>query len=137
MKKALRFVKFVIKFIVLPLVLLVVAVGLWLVYLAKTRLPDLDAVVTHPSLQGEVRVVRDQWGVPHVYAENEPDAYFALGYAMAQDRLFQMELVLRLARGELAEIARPSRSTRSCARSVCAPRPRRSSPKAEGCRRDP
>jgi len=107
MKKALRFVKLVIKFVVLPLVLLVVAVGLWLVYLAKTRLPDLDAVVTHPSLQAEVRVVRDQWGVPHIYAENEPDAYFALGYAMAQDRLFQMELMLRLARGELAEIAGP------------------------------
>ena len=92
---------------VLAIVLLLVVLGTWLVYLAKTRLPVLDAVIAHPSLRSEVRVVRDDWGVPHIQAENEPDAYFALGYVVAQDRLFQMELVLRLARGELAELLGP------------------------------
>ncbi|MDQ1256752.1 MAG: penicillin amidase, partial [Candidatus Hydrogenedentes bacterium] len=78
-----------------------------LLALAYTRNPDLDATLHHPSLQAEVRVVRDDWGVPHIQAENETDAYFALGYVMAQDRLFQMDLLRRLARGELAAILGP------------------------------
>ena len=46
-------------------------------------------------------------GVPHINAHNEHDAYYALGYTVAQDRLFQMELQRRLAKGELAEILGP------------------------------
>ncbi len=79
----------------------------WLVYLAQTRKPVLDGVVQHPSLTGEVKVLRDDWGVPHITAQNEPDAYFALGYVMAQDRLFQMEAMRRLAAGELAALLGP------------------------------
>ena len=46
----------------------------------------------------------DRWGIPHIYAENESDMYHALGYLHAQDRLFQMEILRRLGRGELAAI---------------------------------
>ena len=77
-------------------------------YLAFTRQPDLDRDVVHPALEQNVHVIRDDWGIPHIQAENEADAYFALGYVMAQDRLFQMELLRRLARGELAEILGPA-----------------------------
>lgn len=49
----------------------------------------------------------DERGVPHIRAENETDLYRALGYVHAQDRLFQMEVMRRLARGELAEILGP------------------------------
>lgn len=101
--KIMRWVK---RLVVLLVALLVVA-GLWLVWLAKTRVPVLDGVLTHASLTGETRIVRDNWGVPHISAENEHDAFFALGYAMGQDRLFQMELVRRLAQGEIAELAGP------------------------------
>jgi penicillin G amidase len=67
-------------------------------------MPDLDAMLSHPSLLGEVTVTRDEWGVPHIKAEYATDAYFAYGYTVAQDRLFQLEILRRLGRGELAEI---------------------------------
>ncbi len=97
-----------LKFVIAAAILLVVLVGLWLVYLARTRIPNLDGTVVHPAVKSEVTVVRDDWGVPHIEAANETDAYFALGYCMAQDRLFQMEILRRVARGELSELAGPS-----------------------------
>jgi penicillin amidase len=51
-----------------------------------------------------VYVYRDNWGVPHIYASSVSDAYFALGYVMAEDRLFQMDLFRRSVAGRLAEI---------------------------------
>lgn len=90
------------------LLLLVIAVLVLRVFWrAHTGLPDHDATVISPTVNSEVRVVRDTWGVPHIFAASEPDAYFALGYCMAQDRLFQMEVMRRLARGELAELLGP------------------------------
>jgi penicillin amidase len=56
------------------------------------------------DLQAAVTVDYDERGVPHIQARHEADMYRALGYVHAQDRLFQMELLRRLARGELAEI---------------------------------
>ena len=53
---------------------------------------------------GEVEIIRDQWGVPHVYAETEADGFFGVGYATAEDRIVQMELFRRRSRGRLAEI---------------------------------
>ncbi len=49
----------------------------------------------------------DDRGVPHIRADNETDLYRALGYVHAQDRLFQMEIMRRLSRGELAEVLGP------------------------------
>lgn len=93
---------------VLILVLLAAVTGLvWLTFLAKTRLPDLDRAVSHPSLRGKVTVARDDFGIPHIQATCEIDAYFALGYVMGQDRLFQMEVLRRLAQGEMAEVLGP------------------------------
>ncbi|MFX0000339.1 MAG: penicillin acylase family protein [Candidatus Hodarchaeota archaeon] len=57
-----------------------------------------------PGLLDEVIIIRDEWGVPHIYGENELDVYFAMGYCHAQDRLFQMDMFRRFARGRLAEI---------------------------------
>ena len=89
------------------LVLALIAGFGYLTYRAYTSAPDYDATVVSTTLGNEVRVVRDSWGVPHIEAESEADAYFALGYCMAQDRLFQMEVLRRLARGELAELLGP------------------------------
>lgn len=55
------------------------------------------------GLAQAVEVVRDRWGVAHLYAETEQDALFAQGYVHAQDRLFQMEVTRRLAQGRMAE----------------------------------
>ena len=51
-----------------------------------------------------VEVLWDRWGVPHIYAQNTHDLYFAQGYVTASQRLFQMELMLRLGSGRLAEL---------------------------------
>lgn len=56
------------------------------------------------GLSEEVEVIFDEFGVPHIYAQNASDAYRALGYVHAQDRLFQMEMMRRVGSGTLAEL---------------------------------
>ena len=60
-----------------------------------------------PGLSRQVEVHFDRWAVPHIYAHSEADAFYALGYVHAQERLFHMELLRRLAKGQLAEILGP------------------------------
>jgi len=78
--------------------------GLWYV---QSKLPERQGQVTLTALQGPVTVRYDERGVPHIRASNQNDLYRALGYVHAQDRLFQMEIMRRLARGELAEVLGP------------------------------
>ncbi|REJ86503.1 MAG: penicillin acylase family protein [Planctomycetota bacterium] len=71
---------------------------------------QLEARLTRPeetttsALQAEVVIERDNLGIPHIYAENDADLFFGFGYAMAQDRLFQMDYLRRKGLGRLAEI---------------------------------
>ena len=89
----------------LVLLVVVLAAGAgWYVY---SKQPTRKGMVELQHLQGPVTVRYDERGVPHIRAENEPDLYRALGYVQAQDRLFQMEILRRLARGELAEVLGP------------------------------
>lgn len=64
----------------------------------------MPATVRLPGLSRPARLVRDRRGVPHVFAANATDAYRALGYSMASDRLWQMDLMRRLGQGRVAEI---------------------------------
>jgi penicillin amidase len=64
----------------------------------------LEGSAVLPGLQKEVIVERDRWGVPHIRANSVEDAAEAQGYVMAQDRLWQMDLLRRVARGQLSEI---------------------------------
>ncbi|HTQ54318.1 MAG TPA: penicillin acylase family protein [Bryobacteraceae bacterium] len=84
--------------------LMVLAAVYWFVYRA---LPQVSGTITAPVAQ-RVRIARDRMGVPHITAASEDDAYFAQGYVTAQDRLFQMDGLRRLAGGNLAEIAGPA-----------------------------
>ncbi|MCK5099763.1 MAG: penicillin acylase family protein, partial [Desulfobacteraceae bacterium] len=79
--------------------------GAW-IYLSSL-LPDIDGSLVTTRVQEKTQITRDKWGVPHIKAENGEDAHFALGFTLAQDRLFQMELQRRVARGELAQILGP------------------------------
>jgi len=93
------------------IVLIVLSVAVLLfagvrIYL-QTLLPEIDGELRGSAVTESVTITRDSWGVPHITANNEHDAYYALGYTVAQDRLFQMELQRRLAKGELAEILGP------------------------------
>ena len=76
--------------------------------LARTSLSVIEGSVTVRGLREEVSVVRDAWGVPHIYARSPEDLFFAQGYVMAQDRLFQMEMWRRSAEGRLAEVVGPA-----------------------------
>ena len=72
-----------------------------------SKQPSRQGMVELQHLQGSVTVRYDERGIPHIRADNETDLYRALGYVHAQDRLFQMEVLRRLARGELAEVLGP------------------------------
>jgi penicillin G amidase len=76
--------------------------GTWL-YL-NAIVPKYEGELTLPGIKEGAVVIRDVHGVPHIYADNMNDLYFALGYCQAQDRLFQMDFYRRAARGRLSEI---------------------------------
>jgi len=91
------------KILLVVLVLLVALLGTLFFYVRSTA-PDYDGTVVLPGLKNEVTVQYDTYGIPHIQASNEEDAYFALGYAQAKDRLFQMDMLRRLTSGRLSEI---------------------------------
>ncbi len=70
----------------------------------RTSAPQREGALAVPGLSAPVEIVRDVYGIPHIAAGNDHDLYFAQGFVHAQDRLFQMDLERRLARGELSEI---------------------------------
>jgi penicillin amidase len=78
-----------------------VSVLLWLHWRA---LPRIGGHVTVEGCRGPIEIVRDRWGVPHIFAVSDEDGYFGLGFAVAQDRLFQLELLRHVGQGRLAEL---------------------------------
>jgi penicillin amidase len=89
---------------ILLLASLIAAGGyLWL----RRSLPQTEGNVTVSGLAGGVEILRDAYGIPHIFASTIDDAHFALGYVHAQDRLWQMEMSRRVAAGRLSEILGP------------------------------
>jgi penicillin amidase len=76
--------------------------------LARQSVSQIEGTLSVPGLREPVDVVRDRWGVPHIYARNTDDLFFAQGYVIAQDRLWQMETWRRQREGRLAEILGPA-----------------------------
>ncbi len=76
----------------------------WFYSVARSALPQLDGTIRVPGLSAPVRVIRDGHGVPVIEASSLSDLYFAQGYVIAQDRLWQMDGMRRFASGELAEV---------------------------------
>jgi penicillin amidase len=74
---------------------------------ARAALAQTSGRLAVSGLSRPVTVLRDPWGIPHIYAETQDDLFFAQGFVAAQDRLFQMELWRRAAEGRLAEILGP------------------------------
>jgi penicillin amidase len=75
---------------------------------ARQALAQIDGTATVAGVREPVQVVRDRWGVPHIYARNTEDLFFAQGYVMAQDRLWEMEWWRRDLEGRLAEVLGPA-----------------------------
>jgi penicillin amidase len=75
--------------------------------LARTSLAQIQGEIRLAGLEQEVEILRDRWGVAHIYANTVEDLFFAQGFVAAQDRLWQLEIWRRVGEGRLAEIAGP------------------------------
>ena len=75
-----------------------------LTWLGRRSLPRITGKLALAGLTAPVEIIRDRWGVPHIYADSIPDLFFAQGFVHAQERLWQMELNRRTAAGRLSEI---------------------------------
>ncbi len=95
-----KFLKNTLK--VLVALVVIIGIGLWI--FSNSLKPTYNGNLKLSSLQDEVTVYYDAHGIPHIYAQNQVDAQKALGYVHAQDRLWQMELMRRIAPGRLSEI---------------------------------
>lgn len=93
-----------LKRILLALLILIVIAGTAGYFYLQNLKPDYNANLQLPGLSAEVEVLYDNYAIPHIYAQNEEDLFYAFGYVHAQDRLFQMEMLRRLADGRLAEL---------------------------------
>jgi len=79
---------------------------------ARNALAQLDGTIMVFGLREPVEVLRDQWGIPHIYAKSTHDLFFAQGFVVAQDRMWQLEMWRRNAEGRLAEVLGPDYVTR-------------------------
>jgi penicillin amidase len=86
------------------LVLLVLVVVAGIYYFLSRSLPDYDRTVEVAGLAASVEIVRDHSNVPHIFGQSDADVYFGLGFAHAQDRLWQMTMMRRTAQGRLSEL---------------------------------
>lgn len=91
---------------ILILVVVLISAGGYY-YFVRMPLPVTDGELKIKGLRAEVKIFRDRWGVPHIYAANEHDLFMAQGFVQAQDRLWQMETNRRVAAGRLSEIIGP------------------------------
>ena len=85
----------------------------------KSRLPDLTGSAT-ADVESGAEIFRDKWGIPHIFAEGEYDLFFGYGYAMGQDRLWQLDYFRRQAHGRLSEILGPAIRPRATGDAVTA-----------------
>ena len=89
----------------LMILLLVVSTGGWL--WLRSSLPRTEGEISLLGIKQAVEIKRDRYGIPHIRAKTERDAYFALGFVHAQDRLWQMDFQRRLGAGRLSEVIGP------------------------------
>ncbi|WP_289644574.1 penicillin acylase family protein [Maribacter aestuarii] len=94
----------IIKKIVKWLLIFLVLVGVGIFIFIQTLKPDYDGEKKLEGLEKKVTVYYDTYGIPHIYGDSEKDAFRTLGYVHAQDRLWQMELLRRIASGGLSEV---------------------------------
>ncbi|WP_299844551.1 penicillin acylase family protein [uncultured Roseovarius sp.] len=86
------------------MVVLAVVVVIGLYFLLSRSLPNYDKTLTVAGITSPVEIVHDNANVPHIFAENDVDVFFGLGYAHAQDRLWQMTMLRRTVQGRLSEV---------------------------------
>jgi penicillin amidase len=98
-----RFMKLWLK-IAAGILLVLVLAGLGGFLYLRSSLPKVSGSERVRGLAGQVEIVRDAYGVPRIFASTDADAFFALGYVHAQDRMWQLELQRRIGAGRLSEV---------------------------------
>lgn len=96
-----------LRYFLLILLLLVIVSGFGTWYYIQSDSPDYEGEFGLQGLETEAEILFDDYGVSHIYASSERDAYYALGFVHASERLFQMEMIRRAASGRLAEVIGP------------------------------
>ena len=89
---------------ILVLVITIITILLLSIRLVRKSLPQTNGTIKLHNLRSTVKIYRDDYGVPHILANNEEDLFFTMGFVTAQDRLWQMDISRRIATGKLSEI---------------------------------
>ena len=90
--------------ILVGLLVLVARLGIFGFFLVRRSFPQVDGEIAVAGLTGDVEIVRDDDGVPHIYAGTAHDLFFAQGYVHAQDRFWQMDFWRHIGAGRLSEM---------------------------------
>ena len=88
-----------------PLLVPLLRLGLWA--FNSIRHPHLQGTIFLEGIRGDVEIIRDRWGVPHIFGKTIEDAVFAQGFVHAQERLWQMDFIRRVVSGRLSEVLGP------------------------------
>jgi len=99
-----RKVRKALKFLFALVVVVCLAAVAFAIFRVRASWPRVEGTASAPGLAAPVTVVRDGWGIPHIWAETEHDLFLAQGYVHAQDRLWQMHFNRTVARGRLASL---------------------------------
>jgi penicillin amidase len=86
------------------LLAIVLALAYWTYHFVTKSFPEYDGSESTPAVRTNVEILSDDYGVPHIRAQSEEDAYVAVGFLHAQQRMWQMELMRRVGQGRLSEI---------------------------------
>jgi penicillin G amidase len=103
-KEKMKTLRTILLSLLILIILATVAGGIFIQYTAKKALPDYNHNIVLSGLTSDVQVSRDSFAIPHIVAQNEHDLYRATGFLLAQDRLWQMDLIRRVTTGRLSEI---------------------------------
>jgi penicillin amidase len=93
-----------VRLVLMAVLLLLILLPAGAYFFVKSTLPDYEGEHQVPGINGRIEIFRDRAAVPHIFADHQDDLAFGMGYAMAQDRLWQMDLFRRAATGRLSEI---------------------------------
>jgi penicillin amidase len=99
-----RIVQIVVPVVVVVIILPLIAGYAWFYNVTREPLPQHNGELNVTGLQDTVEVLRDEWDIPHIYANNTHDLFFAQGYTQAQDRWWQMEFWRHVGSGKIEEL---------------------------------
>ncbi len=97
-------IKRILQILMVVIILIFIAGFIFVRHISRKALPDYTKDINLAGLNANVEVYRDKYAIPHVYAKTENDLYTAVGYLMAEDRLWQMDLLRRVTLGRISEI---------------------------------